>query len=128
MVLPALDDKKLAKDWRENDKKNLIGSLDRLNERERVLKVFEKVFEHVKTKDFKKLSTRFSIDRILDLIDRKCLRLIQQQSSTDRNRQRLTKILIAISISRETGSIDQNSGKNRFLKNKEILCRNSSKH
>ena len=62
MVLPVLDDKNLAKDWRENDKKNLIGSLDRVNERERVLKAFEKVVEHVKTKDFKKLSTRFSID------------------------------------------------------------------
>ena len=63
MVLPALDDQNLAKNWRENDKKNLIGSLDQSNERERVLKVFETAFEHMKTKDFKKLSMQFLIDR-----------------------------------------------------------------
>ena len=38
------------------------------------------------------------------------------------------KILIAILIDRKTGSIDQNSGKKRFLKNKALLCRNSSRH
>ena len=56
--------------------KNLIGSLDRLNERERVLKVFEIVFDHVKTKDLKlkkkKISIWLSIDRKIGLIDRKC--------------------------------------------------------
>ena len=38
------------------------------------------------------------------------------------------KNLIAISIGRETGLIDQKSGKIKFLKNRAILCRNSSKH
>ena len=36
------------------------------------------------------------------------------------------KNLIAISIGRETGLIDQKSGKIKFLKNRAILCRNSS--
>ena len=81
-----------------------------------------------KLKVFKKLSMWFSIDRNLDSIDRKCLLLIQQQLSTDRNRQNQTKFLIAISIGRETGLIDWNSGKINFLKNKAILCKNSSKH
>ena len=93
-----------------------------------LIEKFWKSDEHVKLKVFKKLSMRFSIDRKLGLIDQKCLRLIQQRSSTDRNTQNQTKFLIAISIDRETGSIDQNSGKSNFLKNKAILCRNSSKH
>ena len=70
---------------------------------------------------------RFSIDQKIDLIDQKYIRLIQQRSSIDRTRQIQKKILIAISINRETGSIDRKSGKIKFLKNKAILCRNSSK-
>ena len=49
-------------------------------------------------------------------------------SNNDRNIQSQTKTLIAISIGRETGSIDRNSRKNNFLKNRAILCKNSSKH
>ena len=71
---------------------------------------------------------RFSIDQKIDLIDQKYIQMIQQRSSIDRTRQIQNKILIAISIGRETGSIDQKFGKIKFLKNKAILCRNSSKH
>ena len=77
-VLPALEDKNLAKSLRENDKK-LIGSLDR-REREKCFWNSLYVIEHAKTQSFKKLSMWFSIDRKLDSIDRKCLQLIQQWS------------------------------------------------
>ena len=54
---------------------------------------------------------QFLIDRKLDSIDQKCLQLIQQRSSTNRNGQIQTKFLITISIGRATGSIDRKSGK-----------------
>ena len=126
-VLPALEDKNLAKDLKENDK-NLLWPLDQ-SKRERI--VFENIWksdEHMKLKVFKKLSMRISIDRKLGLIDRKCLRLIQQRLSTNWNTQNQIKFLFAILIGRETSLIDRNSGKNNFLKNKAILCKNSSKH
>ena len=79
------------------------------------------MIEHVKTQSFKKLFMRFLIDRKLDSIDQKCLRLIQNQSSIDQNTQIETKILITILIDREIGSIDRNFGKTNFLKNKAIF-------
>ena len=60
---------------------------------------------------------RFSIDQKIDLIDQKYIQMIQQRSSIDRTRQIQNKILIAISISRETGSIDRKFGKIKFWKN-----------
>ena len=67
-VLPALEDKNLAKSLRENDKK-LIGSLDRSKRERKVFLKSLKVIEHVKTQSFKKLSMRFSTDRKLDSIN-----------------------------------------------------------
>ena len=49
------------------------------------------------------------------------IRLIQQQLSINRTRQIQTKILIAISIGRATGSIDQKFGKIKILKNRVIF-------
>ena len=126
-VLQALEEKNLAKRMEENDKKILIRALTDRIERERVWKLFEKMFEHVRIKCFKKVYTIFDWSK--NRFDRsKMLRLIQYQSSIDRNNRGWLKILIAISIDRKTGSIDRNFGKNFFLKNKAILCRNSSKH
>ena len=124
-VLPALKEKNLTKFLKENDK-NFLWLLDR-SKRER--KVFWKVLnseEHVINIGFKKLSIRISIDRKLDLIDRKYF------DWSNSNRELIethnqSKTLIAISIKREIGSIDRNSGKTNFLKNKAFLCRNSSK-
>ena len=123
--------KTLQKDRTKMKKKNLVGCLDRSNrerEREKVFETFEKCLNTCKTKVLKKtLYTTFDWSK--NRFDRsKMFRLIQHQSSTDRNRQRLTKILIAILIGRETSSINRNSGKNKFLKNKANLCRNSSKY
>ena len=57
------------------------------------------------------------------------IRSIQQRSRGDWTRQIQTKILIAISIGRETDSINLQYGKIIFLKNRAILlCRNFSKH
>ena len=116
--------KKIRGKWQ----KKLVVSLTDWIEREKVFETFEKSLNTWKTKVFKKtLCTTFDWSK--NRLDQsKMLWLIQHQLSTDQNRQRLTKILIAISIDWETGSIDQNSGKNKFLKNKADLCRNSSKH
>ena len=81
-----------------------------------------KVLNTWKAKGFKRLSVWFSIDRKLDLID------WMYRSSSDRTRQSQTKILIVISIGRETSSIDRKCRKINFLKNKAILCKNSLKH
>ena len=73
-------------------------------------------FEHVKNSFLKTLYTVF--DWLKNRFDwSKMLRLIQYQSSIDRNNRGWLKILIAILIDRKTGSIDRNSRKNRFLKN-----------
>ena len=67
-VLPALEEKNLAKISKENDKK-LLWLLDQ-SKREK--KVFEKVQKWQNTwklKVFKKLSMQFSIDQKLHLID-----------------------------------------------------------
>ena len=119
--------KTLQKDRRKTTKK-LVGCLDRSNRERKSVWNFWKVFKHVKKQGFlKTLYTTFDWSK--NRFDRsKMFRLIQHQSSTDRNRQRLTKILIAILIGRETSSINRNSGKNKFLKNKANLCRNSSKY
>ena len=91
------------------------------------LKTFWKVSWTRENQVFKKLYTIF--DRLKIRFDRsKMLRLIQYQSSIDRNNRGWLKILIAISIDIKTGSIDRNFGKKKILKNKAILCRNSSKH
>ena len=123
-VLPALKDKNLWKILRENDKSWL--DLDRSKRESQ--KVFEKVWilkntwrKHV----FKKPSDRFSIDKKRGLIDRKLVLIDLAPIEAGKFKP---KSLIAISISRETGSIDRKSGKNKFLKNKAILCRNTSKH
>ena len=126
-VLPALEDKNPWRNLRENDK-NSDWKPWPIKEREKsVLKKFESDWTR-ENSVFKKLCMRFSIDRKLDSIDRKCLRLIQNQSSSDWNGQIQTKILIAFSIGRAIGSIDQKFGKQNFLKNKAILCRKFSKH
>ena len=106
----------------------MIGSLDQPKRERKVFWKSLKVIEHVKTQSFQKLSLRCSIDWKLDSINRKCPRLIQKQSSSDRNGQIQTKILIAFSISRATSSIGRKSRKIKFLKNRAVLCRNSLKH
>ena len=80
--------------------------------------------DHVKTQGFKKLSIRFSIDQKIDSIDRKSLSIDPTAMSRSNSKQNL----IAFSIGRDTDSIDRKSGKHNFLKNRAILCRNSSKH
>ena len=58
MVFPALGEKNVAKRSDENDKKKLVGCLDRSN-RERERKSvwnFWKVFKHVQNQGFKKNS------------------------------------------------------------------------
>ena len=62
-VLPALEDKNLAKDLKENDK-NLLWPLDQ-SKRERI--VFENIWksdEHMKLKVFKKLYANFDWSKI----------------------------------------------------------------
>ena len=127
-VLLALEEKSLAKISKENDKKNCFDSLTDRRERE---KCFEKVWKWQNTWKLKVLKNSLCDFR---LIENKIwsienyIRLIQKQLSSDRNGQVQTKILIAFSIGRATGSIDRKFGKYNFLKNKAILCRNSSKH
>ena len=53
MVLLALGEKNLAKRSEENDKK-LVGCLNRSNRERKSFEKFEKVFEHMKNKGFKK--------------------------------------------------------------------------
>ena len=120
--------KTLKENWGKMTK-ILLGILDQSNRERKSFESFEIVFEHVRNKVFIKLSIQFSIDKKLDSINWKCLRLIQKQSSSDWNDQIQTKILITFFISRETVSIDRKSGKhNFFLKNRAILCKNSSKY
>ena len=71
MVLPAFGEKNLAKRLEENNK-NLVGCLDRSNRERKSVWNFWKVFEHVKTKVFKKLYIWISIDWKIGSIDRKC--------------------------------------------------------
>ena len=108
--------------------KILLWPLDRSN---RKRKSFEKSLnseEHVRNSVLKKtLYTTFDWSK--NRFSRsKMLRLIQNQSSIDRNTRNQTKILIAISIGRKTLSIGQNFGKNSFLKIKAKYYRNSSKY
>ena len=115
-VLQALEEKNLAKRMEENDKKILIRALTDRIERKSVWNFFEKVFEHVRIKCFKKLSIWFLIDRKLGSIDWKCFdwsSINQASIETDRG---WPKFLIAISIDRKIGLIDRNSGKKKFLK------------
>ena len=82
----------------------------------------------MKLRFFKKLSIRFSIDRKLGSIDRKCFdwpNINRVSIKTNRSRP---KTLIAVSIDRKIGSIDRNFGKNKLKKKKPVLYRNSSKH
>ena len=90
-VLPALGEKSLAKRMEENEKK-MDWSLDRVVWREKVENFWKKVSLNTWRIIFKKiLSTIF--DRSKNRFDRlKKFQLIQHQSSTDRNRQRLTNI------------------------------------
>ena len=126
-VLSALEEKNLAKELAENDKKNLIWALTNWIESE-FLKTFWKVSWTCENQVFKKLSIRFSIDRKLGSINRKCFDWSSINRASIETNRGWPKILIAISIDWKTYSIDWNSGKNKFLKNKAILCRNSSKH
>ena len=89
-VLPALGEKNLTKRTKENNKK-LDWSLDQVVWREKMLKTFWKnKFEHVKNSFLKTLYTVFDWSK--NRFDwSKMLRLIQYQSSINRNRQRLTK-------------------------------------
>ena len=83
------------------------------------LKTFWKVSWTCENQVFKKLYTIF--DRSKIRFDRsKMLRLIQYQSSIDRNNRGWLKILIAISIDRKTGSIDRNFGKKKIWKTKQF--------
>ena len=126
-VLLVYEDKNPWKNLRQNDK-NLDFESGSVKERE--IDPFEKVWivkNTWKTQVLKILWTIFDWSK--KRFDRsKMLRLIQHQTSTYRNRQKLTKILIAILIGWEIGSIDRNSRKNKILKIKAILCKNSSKH
>ena len=57
MVFPALGEENVAKRSDENEKKNLVGCLDRSNrerEREKVFETFEKCLNTCKTKVLKK--------------------------------------------------------------------------
>ena len=72
-VLPALEEKNLAKILEENDKKIYLDPWP-IEEREKNL--FEKVWKWLntwKTKVLKKLSIRFSINQKLGSIDQKSL-------------------------------------------------------
>ena len=112
-------------------KKNDKSWLDLDRSKRESQKVFEKVWIVKNTWRkyvFKKLSKQFSIDRKIDSIDQK-LNSINPKAIEHRSSQAdSNQILIAILISREIGSIDWKSRKNKFLKNRAILCRNSSKH
>ena len=123
-----LERKTLQKDQRKMTKIWLDALTDRI-EREKVFETFEKCLNTWKQRFKKKKKTLYTtLDWSKNRFDRsKMLWLIQHQSSTNRNRQKLTKILIAISIGWKTGLINQNSRKKK-LKIKANLCRNSSKH
>ena len=96
--------KKNGRKW----KKNLDWSLDWSDRERKCLKTFEKVFEHVRIKCFKKLSIWFSINQKLGSIDRKCFdwsSINRASIETDRD---WPKFLIAILIDQKIGSINRN--------------------
>ena len=116
-VLPKLEDKNPWKFLRENDKK-LPLNLDRSKrERERTFEKVWIVIEHVKNLWFKKnLWTIFDWSK--NRFDRS--KITFNWSRTNRAKQIQNKILIVISIGRETGLIDWNSGKTKFWKTKHF--------
>ena len=114
--------KTLEKNLRENDK-NLDFEFGSVEERERD-RAFWKVWIVKNTWKTQVLKNSLNDFRLIE----NYIQLIQQWSSIDRARQLQTKFLIAISIGWATSSIDRKSRKIKFLKNRAILCRNSSKH
>ena len=70
--LTGLVEGKTCKKFGGKRQKILLGAFDRSNRERKNLKTFEKVYEHVRNSVFKKLSIRFSTDRKLDSISRKC--------------------------------------------------------
>ena len=85
-VLPVYEDKNIAKESEENDKK-LIGSLNRSKrEREKSFWKSLKVTKHVKIQGFKKPFMRFSIDWKLYSIDQK-LHSIDPEAVEQRSKQ-----------------------------------------
>ena len=114
MDLPAWREENLAKRPEENDKK-LRMSLVQIREREKSLKSFWNVNLNKSNSVFKKLDSRFSIDRKSALIDQ--------------NRQRLIKkIFESISIDWKTALISWNSRKIKVLKKQPSFCIKSSMH
>ena len=120
-ILSALEEKNLAKELEENNKKFDL-SLDWSNKEWVCLKTFWKgswtrknqVFKKTLYKIFDQSKIRFDWSNI-------------NRASIETNKG-WPKILIAILIDQKKGLIDRNSGKNKFLKNTTILYRNSSKH
>ena len=70
----------------------------------------------------KKLSIWFSIDWKLSSIYWKCFDWSSINWASIKTDKGWPKFLIAISIDRKIGSINQNSGKNKFLKNQSKFC------
>ena len=122
-VLQALEEKNLAKRMEENDKKILIRALTDRIERKSVWNFFEKVFEHVRIKCFKKLSIWFLIDRKLGSIDWKCFDWSSINRESIKTDKGWPKFLIAISIDRKIGSINRNSRKKKFGKTKQFCAK-----
>ena len=119
--------KTLQKEWRKTTKKLIRAWTESYGER-KSWKLFGKMSLNTWRTVFSKLSIRFSIDQKLCSIDRKCFDWSSINRASIETNRGWPKILIAISIDWKTYSIDWNSTKNKFLKNKAILCRNSSKH
>ena len=122
-VLQALEEKNLAKRMEENDKKILIRALTDRIERKSVWNFFEKVFEHVRIKCFKKLSIRLSIDQKLGSINRKCFDWSSINRASIKTDKGWPKFLIAISICQKTLLIGRNSGKTEFWKSKQKIAK-----
>ena len=96
--------------------KILIGALTDRIERERVWKLFKKVFEHVRIKCFKK--TLYMIFNWLKLgsIYWKGFDWSSVNWASIKTDRGWPKFLITISIDRKIGSIDRNFGKTNFWK------------
>ena len=117
-VLLALGEKALAKRMEETNKKISLQPWPRRIEREALKNFLKSKFGHVKIR-FEKLFIRFSIDRKLDSIDRKCFdgtNFNQAWIETDRG---WPKFLIPILIDRKRISIDRNFGKSKFSKKEQ---------
>ena len=104
----------MQKNWRKTTKKFDL-SLDRSNREKECLKTFWKVSWPHENQVLKKLSIRFSIDRKLGSIDRKCFNWSNINWASIKINRGWPKILNAISINQKTGLIDRNSRKKQIF-------------